>query len=213
MLAKFLNMKFSTLTVLALISGTSAFVANPSSNSQNRFLQKNIPWRKQVDIVPQRSALRMAEGPYEFDGKPKKKTKKEQLLEEIETKSREAEIRRQALEAELAAAEAERLKLLQEAEKASRLPDARPIDFGAVGGAVPLVGAALTAAVGARQALQGREEMQKEAIRKQQIAKAAAEQDAKNRAAAEFRQQAVKGSVSFAYIFLTTFLTLSCFAF
>ena len=184
-------MKFTTLTVLAFLSGAAAFVG--PSNVQNRVGvgAKNANLSLKQKIQTAQTVLFMADGP------TPKKSKKEQLIEEINAKSLEAEARRQALEAELQAAEAERLRLLKEAERAAKLPDARPIDFGAAGGSVPLVAGGIAAAVGARQALQGRAEMQEEFKRKQQIAKAAAEQDAKNRAAAEARKQSLQNAVSF----------------
>jgi hypothetical protein len=117
---------------------------------------------------------------------------------------RKAEERRLALEAELAAAEEERIKLLKEAERAASIPEPRePLDLSGAAGAVPLVAGGVVATVAARSALEKRSERMEEVKRKQAIAKAAAEQDAKNRAAAEARKKAAKNSVSlFDYILL-----------
>jgi hypothetical protein len=199
-------MKFSTLTVLALISGASAFVP---STIQNRFAVKNTPSIiQQIQTAP--TALHMADGPSDI---PQKKSRKEQLIEEIEAKTQAASVRRLALEAELAASEAERINLLKEAERISKLSEPRTIDFGAAGQMGPLLAGGLAAAVGARQALGNRSEMQDEFKRKQQIARAAAEQDAKNRAASEARIQATKSAVSIFFFLMYTFFHLTGYSF
>lgn len=209
-------MRFSSLTLLLLLSpGTLAF--GPSS-VHDRFAIRNIPMRrgeshsKHSRLTPSTThttSLKMAdENPSD---KPKKKTKKEELLEEIEANVRKAEERRLALEAELAAAEEERIKLLQEAERAASIPEPRePLDLGGAAGAVPIVAGGVVATVAARSALEKRSERMEELKRKQAIAKAAAEQDAKNRAAAEARKKAAKNSVSlFNYILML--MVVRCF--
>jgi len=193
-------MKFSTLTVLALIStGASAF--GPST-ANNRFAVRNIAIRESQSLPVAHgfhtaTVLRMADA-NNSDPAPKKKTKKEELLEEIEESVRKAEARRVALEAELAAAEAERKVLLEEAEKAAAIPDfPEPNNVSAGNIATGLAAGGIAAAVAARSGLEGRSKKVEEEKRKAAIAKAAAEQDAKNRAAAEARAAATKSSVSF----------------
>lgn len=189
-------MKFSQLTLLTLIYGTSAFV--PSNVFKNGFAVQKTPQTLSQKFQDAPTILRMAD--FSNPGEsPKKKTRKEQLIEELETKTQQAATRRRALEAELEAAEAERLKLLKEAERAAKLPD--PVNFGAAGGSVPFLAGGIAAAIGARQALAGRGEKMEDLKREQQIAKAAAEQDAKNRAAAEARNQAAQSAVSLFYLF------------
>jgi colicin import membrane protein len=192
-------MRFSTLSVLALIAtGASAF--GPST-ADNRFAVRNIVIRESQSLQVAQSfhaatALRMADG-NKSDPAPKKKTKKEELLEEIETSVRKAEARRAGLEAELALAEAERKLLLEEAERAAAIPDFAEGGVSAGGIATGLAAGGLAAAVAARSGLEGRSKKVEEERRKAAIAKAAAEQDAKNRAAAEARAAATKSSVSF----------------
>ncbi len=177
-------MRFSSIAVLALAASANAF--SPQS-LKARFAVRDVPMRKH-GFAP----LRMAdENPSES---AKKKSKKQEQLDAIEESMRTAEARRKALEEELAAAEAERIKLEEEAERAAKLPDPpEPGDLSAVRGAATLLGGGAAAAVGARSALQGRERFIAEQKRKEQIKKAAAEQDAKNKAAAAARE-ARKGS-------------------
>ena len=181
-------MRFSSLTVLALVaSGASAFT--PAS-VQSRFVLPNMPLRKLVSLNM------AADNKIDTSTTARKKTKKEELLEEINQSVRAAEARRQALEAELAAAEVERIDLLKKAERAAATPEPREVDFSGFSGAASLIVGSAVAAVAARSTLENRGEKQEEFRRKQQIAKAAAELDARNRAAAEARTEAAKNSVS-----------------
>ena len=179
------------------------------------------------------TALRMADGmdrwQEQYNPAPKKKTKKEELLEEIELSVRKAEARRAGIEAELAAAETERKvlleeagraaavpefpqlssvsadidsivtglkKVLEEAERAAVIPDFPQLSNGSAGGIVGLAAGGLAAVVAARSGLEGRRKKVEEK-KKAAIAKAAAEQDALNRALAEDKAYSAKRSVKF----------------
>ena len=182
------------------------------------------------------TALRMADGRWQeqYNPAPKKKTKKEELLEEIELSVRKAEARRAGIEAELAAAETERKVLLEEAgraaavpefpqlssvsadsivtglkkvleeakvvleeaERAAVIPDFPQLSNGSAGGIVGLAAGGLAAVVAARSGLEGRRKKVEE-TKKAAIFKAAAEQDALNRAFAEDKAYSAKSSVRF----------------
>lgn len=196
-------MRFPTLTILALIStGASAF-GPPIAN--NGFVVRHMSIRESQSLpLAQRfptataTSLHMAVSD-KTNEPPRKKSRKEELLEEIEESVRRAEARRVSLEAELAVAELERKKLLEEAERAAAIPDLPELgEFNAAAVAVPLAAGGLAAAaVAARSGLEQRSKKVEEERRKKAIAKAAAEQDARNRAAAEARGKAVKSNVSF----------------
>lgn len=181
-------MKFSSLTLLALISSTSAF---------STFHVNKVIKNERSNILPF-PTLNMAES----DGdkvekpapKPKKKSKKEQALEEIEESVRKAEERRLALEAELAAAEAERLRLIAEAEKAAKAPEPGSLDFGTAAG---VLAGGLTTAAAARGALGARSEVQQEKRKQRELERAAAEAEAKRKAAQAARAESIKKNVSF----------------
>ena len=163
-------MRFSSLTVIALLTSESSAFTVPGV-IQNTFIKNaGVPIHRRDGVI-----LQMA------DEKPS--SKKEEKLKSIQESLAAAEAKRLALEAELAAAEAARLQLELEAEKAAAAPE--PLDLPSItSGPVPLVTGAVVAAAGARSALQNRGQVQDEKKKQEAIKKAAAEQDARNRAAA-----------------------------
>lgn len=186
-------MRFSSLTVLALVSSMgTAFSPNAF---KGRFAVQNIPMRRKGS-----SSIFMAADDYNMDTKsdpPKKKTKKEEQLDAIEASMRQAEARRKALEEEFAAAEAERIKLEEELAKAAAMPEPKePGEGGGLASAATVVVGGVAVAAGVRTALQGREKFAAEQERKEQIRKAAAEQDARNKAAAAAKEAATGSAVS-----------------
>lgn len=187
-------MKFSSLTLLALISSTSSF----STFHVNKVIKNE---RSNVLHFP---TLNMAESdgdkvekPSPKAPKPKKKSKKEQTLEDIEESVRKAEERRLALEAELAAAEAERLRLIAEAEKAAKAPEPGSLDFGTAAG---VLAGGLTTVAAARGALGARSEVQQEKQMQRELERAAAEAEAKRKAAQAARAESIKKNVSFRFL-------------
>lgn len=214
-------MRFSSFTIIALLSSQSSAFTLPGAIPQTFFKEhantqihrrnngvsllavpSNRGQPNQEPILPNEQPKKKQ--PQDNNQQAKKPSKKEEKLKSLQESLAATEAKKVSLENELALTEAQRLKIQQEAEKAAKSPEGPSATSIGVGAGAAVVAAAASA----RSALQNRDDVKEDKKKAEAAKKAAAEQDARNRAAEAAKKSGEKKGSNTVRIFKSFFLIL-----